>query len=112
MSAFATHSASSVKSSAHAIRSRWGSMSNRSAFDFPALTYWPKRSSARMAYLSIFPVGAAMRANLMVYRDMTDPWLPGFRQAPEDAMRALMPGMLDMIGEFKVIGTDKDRPAD
>ena len=26
----------------------------RAAFDFPALTYWPKRSSSRMAYLSIF----------------------------------------------------------
>ena len=51
----------------------------RAAFDFPALTYWPKRSSSRMAYLSIFPIDGAMRANLMVYRDMTDPWLPAFK---------------------------------
>ena len=29
----------------------------RAAFDFPALTYWPKRSSERMAYLSMFPIG-------------------------------------------------------
>jgi 2-polyprenyl-6-methoxyphenol hydroxylase-like FAD-dependent oxidoreductase len=84
----------------------------RPAFDFPALTYWPKRSSARMAYLSIFPVGAAMRANLMVYRDMTDPWLHRFRQAPEQTMRALMPGLADMMGEFKVSGPVKIRPAD
>jgi 2-polyprenyl-6-methoxyphenol hydroxylase-like FAD-dependent oxidoreductase len=84
----------------------------RPAFAFPALTYWPKRSTSRMAYLSIFPVNGAMRANLMVYRDMTDPWLPGFRQAPEQAMRALMPGLLDMMGEFKVIGPVKVRPAD
>jgi 2-polyprenyl-6-methoxyphenol hydroxylase-like FAD-dependent oxidoreductase len=84
----------------------------RAAFAFPALTYWPKRSTSRMAYLSVFPVNGAMRANLMVYRDMTDPWLPGFRQAPEQAMRALMPGLLDMMGEFKVIGPVKVRPAD
>ena len=84
----------------------------RAAFAFPALTYWPKRSTSRMAYLSIFPVNGAMRANLMVYRDMTDPWLPGFRQAPEQAMRALMPGLPDMMGEFKVIGPVKIRPAD
>ena len=84
----------------------------RAAFAFPALTYWPKRSTSRMAYLSIFPVNGAMRANLMVYRDMTDPWLPGFRQAPEQAMRALMPGLLHMMGEFKVIGPVKVRPAD
>ncbi len=84
----------------------------RAAFAFPALTYWPKRSTSRMAYLSIFPVNGAMRANLMVYRDMTDPWLPGFRQAPEQAMRALMPGLPGMMGEFKVIGPVKIRPAD
>src|SRR6266404_1150408 len=84
----------------------------RAAFSFPALTYWPKRSSSRMAYLTLFPVGGAMRANLMVYRDMTDPWLHGFRQAPEETMRAMMPGLRRMMGEFKVSGPVKIRPAD
>src|SRR4030081_3801749 len=84
----------------------------RAAFAFPALTYWPKRSSSRMAYLTLFPIGGAMRANLMVYRDMTDPWLHGFRQAPEQAMRAMMPGLQRMMGEFKVSGPIKIRPAD
>ena len=84
----------------------------RAAFDFPALTYWPRRSSARMAYLSMFPIGGRMRANLMVYRDMTDPWLPRFRQAPEATMCALMPGLQRMMGEFRVNGPVKIRPAD
>ena len=84
----------------------------RTAFSFPALTYWPKRSSSRMAYLTLFPIGAAMRANLMVYREMTDPWLSRFRQAPEATMRAMMPGLQRMMGEFKVRGPIKIRPAD
>jgi 2-polyprenyl-6-methoxyphenol hydroxylase-like FAD-dependent oxidoreductase len=84
----------------------------RSAFDFPALTYWPKRSTSRMAYLSVFPIGDAMRANLMVYRDMTDTWLPQFRRGPEDALRAMMPGLARMMGEFRVSGPIKIRPAD
>ena len=84
----------------------------RAAFGFPALTYWPKRPAARMAYLSIFPVDGAMRANLMVYRDMTDPWLSGFRRNPEQAMRAMMPGLQRMMGEFKVSGQVRIRPAD
>jgi 2-polyprenyl-6-methoxyphenol hydroxylase-like FAD-dependent oxidoreductase len=84
----------------------------RAAFDFPALTYWPKRSSSRMAYMTIFPIGGAMRVNLMVYRDMTDPWLPQFRKAPEAAMRALMPRLQRMMGDFKVSGPVKIRPAD
>ncbi|SDH49662.1 MULTISPECIES: FAD-dependent monooxygenase [Bradyrhizobium] len=84
----------------------------RAAFDFPALTYWPKRTSSRMAYMTIFPIGGTMRVNLMVYRDMTDPWLPQFRKAPEAAMRALMPRLQRMMGDFKVSGPIKIRPAD
>jgi 2-polyprenyl-6-methoxyphenol hydroxylase-like FAD-dependent oxidoreductase len=84
----------------------------RAAFDFPALTYWPKRASSRMAYLSMFPIAGAMRANFMVYREMTDPWLSQFRQTPEATMRAMMPGLQRMMGEFKVSGPVKIRPAD
>ena len=65
-----------------------------------------------MAYLSIFPIDGGMRANLMVYRDMTDPWLPAFKEAPEAAMLAMMPGLENMMGEFKVSGAVKIRPAD
>ena len=84
----------------------------RAAFGFPALTYWPKRSNARMAYLSIFPIGGKMRANFMVYREMTDPWMQRFRQAPEQTMRALMPGLQRMMGDFRVSGPVSIRPAD
>jgi 2-polyprenyl-6-methoxyphenol hydroxylase-like FAD-dependent oxidoreductase len=84
----------------------------RAAFDFPALTYYPERSSDRMAYLTLFPIGSVMRANLMVYREMDDPWLREFRQKPEATMLALMPGLRWMAGEFKVEGPVKIRPAD
>jgi 2-polyprenyl-6-methoxyphenol hydroxylase-like FAD-dependent oxidoreductase len=84
----------------------------RTAFAFPALTYWPKRARARMAYLSLFPIGGKMRGNLMVYRDMTDPWFQQFKQAPEAALRAMMPGLARMTGGFKVNGPVKVRPAD
>jgi 2-polyprenyl-6-methoxyphenol hydroxylase-like FAD-dependent oxidoreductase len=84
----------------------------RDDFSFPALTYWPARPSSRMAYLSVFPIEGAMRVNLMVYREMTDPWLPAFRQAPEQAMLDMMPGLEKMMGQFKVSGPVKIRPAD
>jgi 2-polyprenyl-6-methoxyphenol hydroxylase-like FAD-dependent oxidoreductase len=60
----------------------------------------------------MFPINGGMRANLMVYRDMTDPWLPAFKEAPEQAMLAMMPGLEKMAGEFKVSGAVKIRPAD
>jgi 2-polyprenyl-6-methoxyphenol hydroxylase-like FAD-dependent oxidoreductase len=84
----------------------------RAAFPFPALTYYPERSTDRMAYLTLFPVRDAMRANMMVYRRMDDPWLRRFRQAPEATMLEMMPGLRRMAGEFKVIGPVKIRPAD
>jgi 2-polyprenyl-6-methoxyphenol hydroxylase-like FAD-dependent oxidoreductase len=83
----------------------------RPAFEFPALTYWPGRTNSRMAYLTLFPIGSAMRANLMVYRDMDDPWLPAFRRAPEAAMCELMPRLERMMGKFRVSGL-RIRPAD
>jgi 2-polyprenyl-6-methoxyphenol hydroxylase-like FAD-dependent oxidoreductase len=84
----------------------------RAAFGFPALTYYPERSTDRMAYLTLFPIGNAMRANLMVYRKMDDPWLRRFREAPEQTLRAMMPGLRRMAGDFKVAGPIKIRPAD
>jgi 2-polyprenyl-6-methoxyphenol hydroxylase-like FAD-dependent oxidoreductase len=84
----------------------------RTAFAFPALTYWPKRARERMAYLSLFPIGGKMRGNLMVYRDMTDPWFQQFKKAPEAALHAMMPGLARMTGGFKVSGAVKIRPAD
>ena len=84
----------------------------RPAFEFPALTYWPARTSSRMAYLTLFPIGSSMRANLMVYRDMDDPWLPAFRKAPEAAMCELMPRLERLMGKFRVGGLIRIRPAD
>lgn len=84
----------------------------RSAFDFPALTYYPERSRDRVAYLTLFPIGNVMRANLMIYRRMDDPWLRQLRQTPEQALLALMPGLRRIAGEFKVTGPVKIRPAD
>jgi 2-polyprenyl-6-methoxyphenol hydroxylase-like FAD-dependent oxidoreductase len=84
----------------------------RATFDFPALTYYPERSRDRMAYLTLFPIGNVMRANLLVYRRMDDPWLRQLRQAPEQTLLAMMPCLRRIAGEFKVTGQIKIRPAD
>jgi 2-polyprenyl-6-methoxyphenol hydroxylase-like FAD-dependent oxidoreductase len=84
----------------------------RPTFDFPALTYYPERSRHRMAYLTLFPIGNVMRANLMVYRGMDDPWFRQLRQAPEQTLLAMMPGLRRIAGKFKITGQIKIRPAD
>jgi 2-polyprenyl-6-methoxyphenol hydroxylase-like FAD-dependent oxidoreductase len=81
-------------------------------FPFPALTYYPERASHRMAYLSLFPIGDAMRANLMVYRRLDDPWLQRLRLAPEDTLHRLMPRLRHLTGDFTIASELKIRPAD
>jgi 2-polyprenyl-6-methoxyphenol hydroxylase-like FAD-dependent oxidoreductase len=84
----------------------------RPAFDFPALTYFSERSSDRTPYISIFPVGHAMRANLFVYRQREDPWLERMRRAPEETLNASLPRLHRITGEFKISGAVSIRPAD
>ncbi len=82
------------------------------AFDFPALTYYPEHPSDRAAYITLFPVGTAMRANLMVYRDMNDPWLRRMRHTPEEALAELMPGLSKLTGDYQISRPVQIRPAD
>jgi 2-polyprenyl-6-methoxyphenol hydroxylase-like FAD-dependent oxidoreductase len=84
----------------------------RTSFDFPALTYYSERAEARMAYLTLFPIGATMRANLFVYRDMHDPWFRKLRETPEKILDALMPGLRKLTGEIEVVAPIKIRPVD
>jgi 2-polyprenyl-6-methoxyphenol hydroxylase-like FAD-dependent oxidoreductase len=85
---------------------------DRPTFRFPAMTYYSERPSDRVAYITLFPIGATMRANLMTYRDMQDPWLRQMRQAPEEGLLSVMPGLASLTGAFKVTSEVKIRPAD
>ncbi len=84
----------------------------RHAFAFPALTYYAERIEDRAALITMFPIGATMRANLFVYRDMHDLWLRAMRTAPVPTLQALMPGLRTLTGEFEVTSDVKIRPVD
>lgn len=84
----------------------------RQNFAFPALTYYSESTGSRAAYITLFPIGSVMRANLFVYRDMDDPWLRQFRQAPRDTLKTIMPRLAAITGEFDVSGFVKIRPVD
>ena len=86
--------------------------SGQAAFDFSALTYFPEAATERMAYLTLFPIGNSTRANLFVYRDMRDPWLKQFRDAPKQTMLAAIPNLQKLTGPFEVEGFVKIRPID
>jgi 2-polyprenyl-6-methoxyphenol hydroxylase-like FAD-dependent oxidoreductase len=85
---------------------------SRPTFDFPALTYFSEKPSDRIPYLTLFPVGNRMRANLFVYRNADDPWLREFRLAPVKTLHAALPRLSRITGAFTIPGEIKIRPAD
>lgn len=84
----------------------------RSAFPFPAMTYFQERTSARVPYITLFPIGDRMRANLFAYREVDDPWLRAIRRAPAETLAAALPGLRRIAGDYAVSGEVKVRPAD
>jgi 2-polyprenyl-6-methoxyphenol hydroxylase-like FAD-dependent oxidoreductase len=84
----------------------------RTAFDFPALTYYSESPTAQTAYITLFPIGSTMRANLCIYRDMKDPWLRRFREAPEAALFDNLPSLRRLTGDITITSFVNIRPAD
>ena len=64
----------------------------RTAFAFSALTYFTERPATGWRTSRCSRSAAAMRVNLFVYRDLHDPWLKQFREAPQDTLFAMWPG--------------------
>jgi 2-polyprenyl-6-methoxyphenol hydroxylase-like FAD-dependent oxidoreductase len=84
----------------------------RPAFEFPALTYFSERARERTAYVTLFPIGNRMRANLFVYRELDDPWLRQMRKHPVETMNAVLPNLRRITGDYAVTGDVRIRPAD
>ncbi len=84
----------------------------RPNFEFPALTYYPDTPSQNIAYLTLFPVPGAMRANLFVYWASDDARLQEFRHNGTEALRKLMPSLEQFTGEYTINGHVSIRPVD
>jgi 2-polyprenyl-6-methoxyphenol hydroxylase-like FAD-dependent oxidoreductase len=84
----------------------------RTHFDFPAMTYFSERPSDRIPYLTLFPIESRMRANLFTYRQIDDPWLQQMRRAPAQTLKAALPRLRRITGDFEVTDDIRMRPAD
>jgi 2-polyprenyl-6-methoxyphenol hydroxylase-like FAD-dependent oxidoreductase len=85
---------------------------DRHAFPFSSLTYFAERPSDGMAYITLFPIGGTMRANLFGYRDLHEPWFKQLREAPQETLYAMWPGLRPIMGDFTVTDFIKIRPVD
>jgi 2-polyprenyl-6-methoxyphenol hydroxylase-like FAD-dependent oxidoreductase len=82
------------------------------SFAFPALTYFGEHPESRVGYITLFPIGATMRANLFVYRDKRDPWLGALRETPQATLFAAMPRLRKLIGDVELTSDIEIRPVD
>ena len=75
-----------------------------------ALTYHGERLADRSAYLTLFPLGDRLRANLFVYRRHGEDWAAAFRARPAETLQAMMPGLVPILGAFEIVGRPVLRP--
>lgn len=82
------------------------------AYPFETLTYYGRDPADRVAYLTLFPIDGAMRANFFVYRTAADAWTKAFRQHPQEMLRELMPEIAGLCGDFAIDGHVEVRQID
>jgi 2-polyprenyl-6-methoxyphenol hydroxylase-like FAD-dependent oxidoreductase len=70
---------------------------------FQALTYYGAGVSNRIDYLSLFPIGSVLRANLFTFLNQDDPWIRELRRDPVAALFKSLPGLADFVGEIEPI---------
>lgn len=72
-------------------------------FDFQSLTYYGEARSDRVDYLTLFPIGKVMRANLFTFRDDNDPWIGQVVRDPKATLLETLPGLGRFLGDFQVV---------
>lgn len=72
-------------------------------FPFDATTYYPTTCAANIDFLSLFVMGEAMRANLFVFRSVSDPWVRQFVMQPAQMLERAFPKLVRLIGEYRVV---------
>jgi 2-polyprenyl-6-methoxyphenol hydroxylase-like FAD-dependent oxidoreductase len=82
------------------------------AYPFESLAWYGRGPADRTAYLTLFPVNGAMRANLFVYREAGEEWTRAFRREPARELAALLPGLEAACGGLGIDGRVQIRPID
>ena len=70
--------------------------------EFQALVYYGAGAANRIDYLSLFPIGELLRANLFTFLDHDDPWIREFRRDPMAGLFDALPGLSRLIGKMEL----------
>lgn len=76
---------------------------DRQPFPFDAVTYYPDGCSGQVAYLTLFRIGTAMRANLFTFWPLNGDVTRRFIRDARSELARLFPKITRVIGEFDVV---------
>ena len=101
-----------VLSAGHSLTAGFDLANLKSDFAFPSLVWTLDTPADKTAYLTLFPMGEVMRANLFSYRDADDPWIARLRSEPDAALAELFPELVATYGAPRVADRVQLRPTD
>lgn len=81
-------------------------------FPFPSLVWSGEGPTDNLSYLTLFPIGTTLRANLFVYRSPFEDWTKALRDDPNGTLNAMLPKFEAEYGELAVAGPVMIRPID
>ena len=81
-------------------------------FPFDSLTYYPDGARTRVAFLTLFPIREAMRANYFVYRVPGEEWVRRFGKNADEQLMQDLPKLGHFAGPFHVSGRIEMCPID
>ena len=73
-------------------------------FDFDSITYYPTGSASRIAFLTLFWIGKAMRANLFACWSNNEERARDFVRNPGQELARWLPQLTDLTGPFEISG--------
>jgi 2-polyprenyl-6-methoxyphenol hydroxylase-like FAD-dependent oxidoreductase len=71
--------------------------------DFEALTYYGSGITDSIDYLSLFPLGDVLRANMFTFLDHHDPWIRELRRDTIPTLHKALPSLRQFLGEFEIV---------
>jgi len=81
-------------------------------FDRSVLVAYGGLPADKIDYLTLFAIDRRIRGNLFTYHDSNDPWTQSMRQRPRETLQRVMPGIREVTGAIREIGTVEYRVVD
>ena len=70
--------------------------------DWEGLTYYGSGITDSIDYLSLFPIGDMLRANMFTFLDHQDPWIRELRRDTVPTLNKAMPSLHHFLGKFEL----------